>query len=202
ALRGRRPQLGTVMAMPDGTVASREKSGRATERDRDRGAVVEHRVFAQPVDANGEAARRAGDRDHVVEAGVGGRGLDPLATYLKPVLTLEDREGRAGDVSERACAGLEEHAEAMVARLVAEDERDVDPAGTRIERDRDVHGTSNELGRASEAIAAKALWKTQIELDDDRRAGADDRPPPAAGRTHPRDGGARVGIGALRATRA
>ena len=142
------------MPVPLGQVASREESDRAKQRDRDRGAVVEHRVFAQPVDANGEAARRAGDRDHVVEAGVGGRGLDPLATYRKPVLTLEDREGRAGDVSERACAGLEEHTEAMVARFVAEDERDVDPTGTRIERDRDVRGTSNEFGRASEAVAA------------------------------------------------
>src|SRR5207248_5997658 len=125
---------------------------------------------ATPVAVSAAAARGLGDVTLVVYDGVGARGLDPLATYRKPVLTLEDREGRAGDVSERACAGLEEHAEAMVARLVAEDERDVDPAGTRIERDRDVHGTSNELGRASEAVAAKALWKTQIELDDDRRA--------------------------------
>ena len=94
ALRRRRLQLGAGMPTPLGQVASREESDRAKQRDRDRGAVVERRVFAQPVDANGEAARRAGDRNHVVEAGVGGRGLDPLATYRKPVLTLEDREGR------------------------------------------------------------------------------------------------------------
>src|SRR5437870_6103388 len=83
ALRGRGRQRGASVAAPFREVATRQEADGAQQRDRDRLSVVEDRVLAEPIYAQGKTARRAADGDEVVKARVRGRGLDPPGADLE-----------------------------------------------------------------------------------------------------------------------
>ena len=126
---------------------------------------MEHRVLAQAVDPNGEATRRALDGDEVVDRAVGGRLFDPARARSDARLALEPGEGRARDMLQRARARLAKHAQPVVARLVVDDEADVDTTCAGIERDLGAHGARHVLGRARQPVVAQAGREPQHELD-------------------------------------
>src|SRR5207247_7196117 len=107
ALRGGRRELGSGMAPPLGEVAPREEPDRAQQRDRDRAAVMEHRILAKTIDPDRKPVRGAFHRDEIVQACLGRRWLDPPAPDLETVGPLEERDGGAGLAGWRTRGGIE-----------------------------------------------------------------------------------------------
>ena len=148
-----------------GQVIAREEADRPKERDRDGLPIVEHGVFAQAVHTDRETARGTADGDQIVEAGVARRRLDPAAPKGEPIRPLEEREGRAREVAERAHPGLAVNAQPMVARNVRHRECDVDAARAGVQRDLRAHGAVDQRGRPREPVVAQPGGKRKDQVD-------------------------------------
>src|SRR5205814_1092954 len=143
--------------------------------------VVEHGVLTEAIDADRETACRSLDSDEVVDGALGGRLFDPAWARSDARLALEPGERRASDVRQRAGAGLAQYAQPVVARLVVDDESDVDAPRAGIERDLSAHCAGDELGRAREPVVAQARGQPQDKLDGHLSAVARYRGAPGPG---------------------